>query len=376
MPQICTPAFEIEVPELFEKVLFGRCLLRAERMDRAEDERVFAELNLYFGPVEDAGAGVAEQRSLAEAVDACLDSHLKRQVDPGPLDVQTRDGGMFLGLLTLPGNGWRPACEQYLWLECLETQAGRCFVSFVLEYDARFAERYRAVARAMIDSFSWTDAPIDVGLLERQRDHLWSIFDDMPDARREAIVKRYRAILGRIPRAPEPTMTVAVEFDPQDLPGSAKRLLDRVPCTSRVSTPVFVVPLEVEIEEDLVPDRRLLIEILQQISAWTEHDRATAAEHVWEHCTLCLEVTDYGAPDGTSNDEYFGIHGPDDALRELGPGTLRFPDPDFGETANVFGVAFYPPWENEHGCTLVVSHGRFAGWVSAGERLEVPQRGP
>ena len=55
MPTIDTDLFAIDAPELFEKALWMGQLIRMERLDRADGEASFAEVNFFVGHVSEEG---------------------------------------------------------------------------------------------------------------------------------------------------------------------------------------------------------------------------------------------------------------------------------------------------------------------------------
>ncbi|MEL6543364.1 MAG: hypothetical protein AAFQ82_01990 [Myxococcota bacterium] len=372
MPTIATPCYSIHISERFEKVLCTQRLLRAERMDRDEGERSFAELNVYIGPTEDAGPQVAAKTNPDDACTAWWTTHLQREGDEARVATRHTSEGCLLARVELSATDWRPRSEQSIFFRAFDCDAGLCFHSFVLEYDADWAELYRGLASEMIESIDCSYEKLTNTTLDAQSQFSWSIFDEMSESRREAIVKRYAQILGRHTPVPTRETQPALRINLKELnvDRTAEELVGRTDYAAELLSPHFAEPLTLEPDEYETPSLETLRTLLLTLAHWGPTQTDEAAHHAWAHCSLCFDVTDYGAPEGVSNEAYFEIRNPEDAFLALGKGSIQLPDED--EDPSVFGLVFYPPWEDEHGCTLVFKQGSCVGWVSAGDPLRVP----
>ncbi|MEO1227456.1 MAG: hypothetical protein AAFZ18_01035 [Myxococcota bacterium] len=372
MARVVTELFTIEIPELFEKVLHMGPLVRAERMDRAPGERSFAELNLYVGRAADERLGLDAGASAEAIAEGLWRRHLEKE---GQLTVVEKagEGGRIAAVLELPEDVFRPASRQVVEMRGFAASQPSCLSSFVFEYDAALEATYRPLADGMLASLQWRTEPFDEGQLARQAAATWSIFDGMSPERLDALRRRYFEIVqprarDREPAREAPCLDLA-QIEPSELSGEVHKRVGRGPATFRVRAPAFAKPIELDLDAEGFEALPELTRMLEHLAAHGDEDRAQAGAHAWAHCQLCFDVTDYGAPEGQSNQDYFGIRGPEQAWSQLGPGSIYIgDDPDDARSA-LFGVQFYPPWEDEHGCVLVVKDGRFVGWTDGGGSL-------
>ena len=374
--RVRTEFFELDIPETFEKVTQMGQLTRAERMDRGPDEDCFAELNLYVGRFDEEKFELSPGASADSIARALWERHCAReqQVTPEcPIRVLHEDEGpgQRSGIIELPANRYRPLSRQWIRMTGYAASDPPCFGSFVLEYDARRYETYEAWAAWILDHVRWKAEPFRVEHFERQAKAVWSVFDDMEPRRREAIRNRYLEIV-RVPAAERPP-DVEVKLDLRP-PEPADRVaavqdLGAGPVTLWVRVPVFSEELEVRLPGlEAAPhvDRSALLGCLAGLGS---EDATEAARLLWAHGQMCFEATDYGAPEGVKNEDDFDLRSPEDALARCGAGRIDLSeDPDDG-CAELFGISFYPPWEQEHGCLLVLRKGRFVGWTENGGSL-------
>ena len=90
-----------------------------------------------------------------------------------------------------------------------------------------------------------------------------------------------------------------------------------------------------------------------------------ASDLLWEHCQICFECTDYGGGD-ESNENLFDIHNSKQAWEKAGPGLIRIDTEEDEKLQNrLLLLQFYPPWEDEHGCGLVLKNGDFIAWTES-----------
>ena len=145
--------------------------------------------------------------------------------------------------------------------------------------------------------------------------------------------------------------------------------------TTRVTPLLFGVPIEVTLYPDLdgddvVTERMLAaLDDLRQLDA--EH-RAAIAEMLWEQAERCIEATDYGFPEraGETHEETcrreFGVHSAADAFAAAGLPTAQVSGEHDALRGRFAVLQFYPPWEDEHGCAIVLRDGQPVGWGEAG----------
>lgn len=364
MVRITTEFLTLEVPDLFEKVLQAGPLTRAERMDRTPEEAVFAELNVYVGTAADEGLS-----GDADAVAAALlDRHRTREAD-ATVTEERAEAGLRFAVFDLPAESWAPNSRRVVWLRGIDGGSETFVASFTLEYDRNAEDTYRPLADAMLASIEFAEGPFTAEHVARQAEAVWSIFDGMAPERMAAIRARHAEILGRrLPEAPvepEEPLTLELEDGAAELDLSA--LADAVRAGGgkvRVRVALFPEPIEIDLWDgaDGVTEETLgLVGALAEVRG-----AADAGRHAWDHCQLHFDATDYGAPEGTSNEDHFDLHGPADAFAALGAGSIFVSDED-PPTGALFGITFYPPWEDEHGCQLVLKDGRFVGALSAGD---------
>lgn len=393
MTTIETPSFTLEVPDFFEKVLLMGQLVRLERMDRAEGEASFAEGNLFLGFVEEehipAPPGIAAGALLERLWEAYIQSEARCQALPADALQEVRSSGDGrIATLRLAATDWRPESGHVAMLRVLPARGPAVFVRFVLEFDWALRDVYIPLAHAVVDGLRWRRAEITSEDIEQQRSQVWSIFDEMPAARHAAILARYREILEglRLPevdRGAEPVGPPSIDLrgvQPEAIDLAFLRRTMAVTgdgdYTAEVRVAFFEDPVPVEF---FVDDEYALAEgsagVLRALRGLGEADRLRAADLAWEHAQLCMAATDYGAPEGRSNADFLGVHGPEEALASLGPGSVLLGERVPGGWHDLFLIGFYPPWEDEHGCGLVVASGRIVGCASPGDELgafEVP----
>lgn len=384
MTLIQTHLFTLEVPGLFEKVLQMGQLVRLERMDRGEGEGSFAEGNLFAGWIEEeqieAPAGTNPDLLLERLWEAYLEGEAKFEALPADyLQDMRSSSGERIATCRLAATSWRPESGHVTMLRVLPSAGAGVFARFVLEFDWALRDLYVPLAYGMMDSLVWNQTEIQPGDIEAQKTQVWSIFDAMPEAQRTAILARYHEVLGRIPlpQVPADAEPVAPPFldlqkvDPAEidldfLRGAMLRI-EGGSYAAEVQVAFFDDPIDVEFAVEF--DYELSegsAGVLRALQGLGPKDRQRAAELAWEHAKICMDATDYGAPEGQSNEDYFGIHGPDEALAQLGSGSVYLSEQVPGGWHDLFMITFYPPWEEEHGCGLVVGNGGFVGQSDAG----------
>jgi len=75
----------------------------------------------------------------------------------------------------------------------------------------------------------------------------------------------------------------------------------------------------------------------------------------WEDCQESFEDIDYGAEEGQTNYEFFNIHSMEDAYKNSHFNVLQIFEDEL--RARYTFVLFYPQWELEHGCGIVLQNG-------------------
>ena len=244
---------------------------------------------------------------------------------------------------------------------------------FCLEFDWAFYEHYLSLADGMLSSIVWRNLLPNEADLAIQGEQVFSCFDSMDPEKRAAITLRYREILGRSPAKPAEELTLLDlrECNPGelDLASLEESLAHRASDQKALllAVPLFPEPIEVTFDLEELAERELslLLDLAQLDSEALER----ASELLWEHCKLCFEVTDYGAEE-ESNESYFNIHGPEDAWRERGKASLYLGEENRELKNRICALQFYPVWEDEHGCSLVLRNGEFLAWTEQCPCLE------
>lgn len=380
MVRLETEFLSIDIPELFERLLQVGPLTRAERMDRAAGEASFAELNLYVGSVDDDRLSLPELPSAEAIAEAVWLRHLDREHEgaEAPVGVAASrfEAGERFGVLELSATPWRPPTRQVVLFRGFAASSPPCMASFVLEYDASFDHPYRAAADVMLRSLRWKPEPFTESHIARQAKVSWSVFDGMAPERVEALRRRYLELLRPQRETPaskmaEPLLVDLVTLGPGGLSLKLVRELASAQTEILLRVPEFEAVIELELDGEPAGGEADALALLGHLARLNAEDRAVAERLVYEHAKLCFETTDYGlVPEGLSNADYFGVHGPTDAFAELGPGRVYLSDDASHGAADLFGVSFDPPWEQEHGCTLVLRDGRFVGWMEGGGFLQ------
>ncbi len=384
MTTVRTQLFDLEAPGLFEKVLQMGQLVRLERMDRSEGEDSFAEGNLFVGWIEeeniDAPAGTDPDVLLERLWEAYLKEEAKLEALPADYLQDMRSSpGERIATCRLAATSWRPESGHVTMVRVLPSAGPAAFARFVLEFDWSSRDRYVPLAYEMMEGLVWHQEEIRTADIEAQKVQVWSIFDRMPEAQRAAILARYQEILGHIPlpEVPADAEPVAAPFldlrdvDPAKLDLDYLRSAMPPIASGNYAAEVQVAFLDdpIDVEFDIEFDYELTdgsAGVLRALQGLGPDDRPRAAELAWEHAKICMDATDYGAPAGQSNEDYFGIQGPREALAQLGPGSVYLSERMSGGWHDLFTITFYPPWESEHGCSLVVANGKFVGQTDAG----------
>ncbi len=386
MPTIDTHLFSIEAPEIFEKALWMGQLIRMERMDRAEDEDSFAEVNFFVGHVAEEGIDFADGSPSEPVLKALWAQYLDTEERLAPvakdaiIDDQ-RTPRSRLVLVKLAATSFRPEVGQLVWLYLPEGKDGWVFARFTLEFDWRQREQYEALGRAMVSSVRWKEDIVSAAGIEAQAKGVWSIFDEMDLARRDAIALRYREVLGQVTRAPmegakeEPKTLDLRGMTADEITVEAfDAALVRGEYDSRtvmLQTAFLPDPIEFTCaSDDQNPDSHQFgeatVAIIRALQSLSASDHGRAGELMWQHCKICFDATDYGAPESQSNEDYFDIHGPEQAFAKAGKATIYVHDSFPCGSHDLFSLDFYPPWEDEHGCSLVIREGQLVGGSDPG----------
>jgi hypothetical protein len=389
MPTIDTPIFSIDAPGIFEKVLWMGQLIRMERMDREPGEDSFAEVNFFVGRVAEERIEFPADSPSQPVLGALWAQYLEQEdrVVPVAEDAFIEDvltPRSRLALVKLASTSFRPEVGQLVWLYLPEGQEEWVFARFTLEFDWRQRKTYEALGRAMLRSIRWKVDVVSGALIDEQAKGLWSIFDEMDPGRSEAIALRYREVLGQAPGRAELVDGELVLEEPQTLdlrelaPGEINaEALDDIMVKGDYGARVVALqsaflpdPILFTCEEDEDEDSHTFGEataaIVRALQGLSPADHGRAGELLWQHCKICFDATDYGAPESQSNEDYFDIHGPDQAFLKAGKATIYVHDSIPCGSHELFRLDFYPPWEEEHGCSLVIREGKIVGGSEPG----------
>lgn len=365
---LTTHLYSVTIPEVFEKVLQMGKLLRCEKMDKLPDEGCFAEVNFFVGPGGDFGLDEADDETTIEAfwqdylstecegTDGWDDSIVFCERQPKQLD----------SLLRLAANEWRPEVEQQMRFLCLAGEGAPVYAKYVLEYDAKFRSLYEVVSREFLDSLRWTNPLISSAALEQQSTQVFSSFDKMDENKRREIAERYRE-LTFIPKTP----SIPRENPVWDLTGSNSLdpdALKNLPFTPSEETTVTLLvpgfPAPIKYTRHGHPEGFIErdFQLIADLATLSQQQLDKAAEMLWQHCQECFEQIDYGAGE-ESNESFFDIHNSSQAWEQSGPGLIWNSEEDAELVNRLCILQFYPPWESEHGCGLVLRNGEFLACV-------------
>ncbi len=106
-------------------------------------------------------------------------------------------------------------------------------------------------------------------------------------------------------------------------------------------------------EQEHLSDK--MVDSLNDFLNLTETDRNTIKEFLWKDCQDSFEDTDYGAEEGQTNYDYFNIHNLEDAHKKSFINRVQIFEE--GLKNRYAFVLFYPEWEQEHGCGIVLQNG-------------------
>lgn len=380
--RIETELYSIDAPTLFEKRLIYGQLLRLERMDRAEGEDSFAEVNFFVGftreeQIDDPSGddAEAERETLLDAVWRRYESG-EAQISPVRVESEAQSADERTALVRLEAASWRPESGHFVWIFIPPSSGKHVFARLVLEFDWSLRELYESIGKGLVKSLTWKHEAIANEDVRRQAEMAWSAFDGMDPKEIESITRRYKEILGQNQPAPvepiEPTVLdlTSIELEALTLEQLDEALGQSVDGSRSMVLKTAFLPDEIKVTLETEFDDSYTfgpgtLNLVRALGALSSKDHPRAGELLWEHCKMCFEVTDYGAG-SQSNEDYFGIHGPEDALREAGKGTIYLSEVLDGGSHDLFQIDFYPPWEEEHGCSLVVRDGELVATCDPG----------
>ncbi|WP_145199824.1 DUF6985 domain-containing protein [Planctomycetes bacterium Poly30] len=390
--RIETGLYSIDVPTLFEKRLIHGQLLRLERMDRAAGEASFAEVNFFVGFTAEERIDDPRGDDAETVREALLDEVWQRYesgeaaIAPLRVESESRSAGARRALVRLEPTSWRPESGQFVYIFIPPSSGQHVFSRLVLEFDWSLRELYESIGEGLVESLTWKRGAIADEDVRRQAEKAWSAFDEMDPKKIESITYRYREILSQnLPEPVEPMEPAVLDLTPIELDSLTLEQLDEAlgqstdGSRSMVLKTAFLpdeikVTLETEFDDSYAFGPGTL-SLVRALGALSSKDHPRAGELLWEHCKMCFEVTDYGAG-SQSNEDYFGIRNPEDALRAAGKGRIYLGEVLNGGSHDLFQIDFYPPWEEEHGCSLVVRNGELVatsdpgGWLGEFEVAE------
>lgn len=376
--RIQTPLYVIEAPGIFEKMLVAGQLLRLERMDRAPGEQSFAEVNLFVGFTDEERIEDPESDVAASLIEALWDRYAESETGLGAMDVveDASEAKERCVLVRLAKTDWRPASGALVWIGIPPASGRHVFARMVLEFDWSQRAIYESLGRGLVKSLEWRVDSIGEGDVKALADTAWSVFDSMDVTRREGIARRYREILGQVvPEPAEPVQPRLLDLTVLDVEALTLEELEAslqggengeqsVLLQTRFLPDPIELTLEISMHDsyEFGPGTLAAVKALGRLG---DADRPRASELLWDHCKICFDATDYGAGE-ESGEDFFGIHGPVDAFREAGKATIYIAERLNGGAHDLFALDFYPPWENEHGCSLVVCDGALVGGSDPG----------
>ena len=126
------------------------------------------------------------------------------------------------------------------------------------------------------------------------------------------------------------------------------------------------VPVQFRPHYDAPPQQltELMVAVLNDFLALPPTELVAVKQLLWADCLDRFESIDYGAevqPGETelaANQREFGIYNADDAYAQSHFTQLAIPEPEKPGLRHRYGaIEFAPPWEAEHGCSLIMQDG-------------------
>lgn len=140
--------------------------------------------------------------------------------------------------------------------------------------------------------------------------------------------------------------------------------------SAQVTPPLFGRGVTVRFFPDFDGDGAVsdeMIGVASDVGRLAPKQQPVLAAMLLEYAELCFESTDYGFDPGPGEDgaeanrRAFGIWTAADALASAGSPEAQVSGEDDGRRGRFAVLVFYPPWEDEHGCGVVVRDGELVG---------------
>lgn len=113
-----------------------------------------------------------------------------------------------------------------------------------------------------------------------------------------------------------------------------------------------------------------MTQAVNDLLQWPHSDRNKVAKLLYDHCLRCCEEASYGfevrggETETQANLREFGVSSPEDAFREAGLPNISIEDDTKEKRKHRYvTICFYPIWEPEHGCELVLQNGKLLDYA-------------
>lgn len=150
--------------------------------------------------------------------------------------------------------------------------------------------------------------------------------------------------------------------------------------TANIYVPFFDTEVEITIfpEEDKVQHiSDHMMAALNDFLSFSETYLPQLQQQLHAHCELCFDVTEYGITDPKENETHiaanmraFGIYTPEDAFKSANLESVSIYGGNDRYKNRYINLQFYPEWEDEHGCDIVLQNGIPFGWRKSIPEIE------
>ncbi|MEM6629363.1 MAG: hypothetical protein AAF694_06800 [Bacteroidota bacterium] len=111
-----------------------------------------------------------------------------------------------------------------------------------------------------------------------------------------------------------------------------------------------------------------MIACVNDFLALSQEHLPKVKELLYAHCELCFETTSYGVDihEGETEEEAtrreFEVHSAADAYRQVQVPKIGIDEKHDRYKNRYVELLFYPPWEQEHGCNIILQNGIPIDW--------------
>jgi hypothetical protein len=148
-----------------------------------------------------------------------------------------------------------------------------------------------------------------------------------------------------------------------------KLLLDSPFFNKKVVLMLYTSPLQLKYTEHIISDK--MVASVQDFLNLTERSRDLMERLLYQHCLECCEYISYGfdilegETEQVANLRTFGIKTPEDAFSKANLVQVSIEE-DSPSKHRFVRMLFYPEWETEHGCELILKNGELLDFCGEG----------